>query len=96
MNHAERLRAAQHVLRGNRIRLNGAWFTVRKDPTTDTGCNIYIDDIGNAYIKGPKRPFHIRDPFLADGIITLFLYREQVKYMLGKPENEDLGPRCVH
>jgi hypothetical protein len=92
----ERLRAAKRVLRGNRLQLDGVWFTVRKDPTTDTGCNVYFDEIGNAYIKGTKRPFLIRDPFLADGIITLFLYRNEVKEMLRKPENEDLGPRRVH
>lgn len=101
MDHLERLRAANEIVSGRRVNLGKPggrriWFSLKKTNRYGTGCNVYFDDIGNAFIEGNKKPFLIHDPFLADGIITLFLYREQVKDMLEKPENEDLGPRCVH
>ena len=101
MDHLERLEAAIKRFRGKRVNLGDPggrkiWFTMKKTNRYGTGCNVYFDDIGNAFIEGSKRPFLIHDPFLADGIITLFLYREEVKEMLRKPEYEDLGPRCVH
>ena len=100
MDNVERLEAAIKRFRGKRVNLGDPggrkiWFTMKKTNRYGTGCNVYFDDIGNAFIEGSERPFLIHDPFLADGIITVFLYPEQVNDMLGKPENEDLGPRCV-
>ena len=68
------------------FRVGDRWFTLKKDNTTGTGCNVYFDQ-DNAWLKGSKKPILINEDGvdmyrIADAIVVWFVhYDEAIKIL---------------
>jgi hypothetical protein len=68
------------------FRIGDRWFTLKKDSTTGTGCNIYFDQ-DNAWLKGTTRPLLIHEDGtdmyrIADAIVVWFVHYDEALRML--------------
>jgi hypothetical protein len=63
------------------FRFGGKWYTLKKDATTGTGCNIYFDQ-DNAWLKRDSKPLRIHEEgidmlHIADAVVVWFVHYEE-------------------
>jgi len=77
------LSAKERILRGmdrmskdmRSVYLGGRWITLKLDPLSPTGCNIYFDSDQRVHVMGKKYVLVEKDIlFLADAVITAKVY----------------------
>jgi hypothetical protein len=68
------------------FQFGGKWYTLKKDETTGTGCNIYFDR-DNAWLKGRDRPLRIHEEgidmlHIADAVVVWFVHYDEALRIL--------------
>lgn len=72
------------------FRVGDRWFTLKKDDTTGTGCNVYFDQ-DNAWLKGSKKPLLLHEDgvdmlHIMDAIVVWFVHYDEAIKMLAAYE----------
>jgi hypothetical protein len=65
--------------------LGGKWITLRNDPESNTGCNVFFTEDNVIVRMADNKVFFINDPNerkIADAIVTIFLWPDQAERML--------------
>lgn len=70
------------------FRVGNIWFSLRKDDTTGTGCNIYFEK-GNVWRKGSTKSHLIYEKGvdmtpIMDAVIVWFLYYDEALWMMNE------------
>lgn len=65
--------------------LGGKWITLRNDPESDTGCNVFFTGDSVVVRMADNKVFFINDPTerkIADAIVTIFRWPDEAQRML--------------
>jgi hypothetical protein len=72
------------------FRVGDRWFTLKKDDTTGTGCNVFFDQ-DNAWIIGSKKPLLLHEDgvnmlHIMDAVVVWFVHYDEALRIMGVSE----------